>query len=353
MNKLKAISLFSGCGGDTLGMTMAGIDLVGYVEIDKNAILTHEENFPCTLIGTDITKIDDEKFKKYKNKIDIIFAGFPCQSFSHGGKKNSKDKRGFLYQEFIRCASIIKPKFVIGENVKGLITRKTDSGDLFLEKIISEFEEIGYKMNYHLFNMKDYGIPQDRQRIILYGIRDDVDITFDISLMPKSDIVTMKSILEKSLENTLLLEKKELLDIIPRKSLVKVEKKISDFNQDNIPTNLEKCYDTNQLSFGKRSKPTFGCIIDKNTVCRTILSTYCRMPRLFVPVSDSERQIFLRPFTIKELQRIQGFPDEFIFHGTHSQKITQIGNAIPPLFIKQVFDYILGILSGDIIEIQV
>jgi len=142
---MKAISLFSGAGGDTLGMKNAGIDVVGYVEFDKAAIETHSHNFPkCKLIGEDITKITDETFLAYKNIINIMFGGFPCVSFSHGGKKDPTDSRGFLYQEFVRAARLIKPDIIIGENVKGLLSRKTVDGELFLDVIIRDFENIGY-----------------------------------------------------------------------------------------------------------------------------------------------------------------------------------------------------------------
>ena len=122
-NEITAISLFSGAGGDTLGMKYAGINVVGYVEYDSACIKTHELNFPnCKQIGKDITNITDSEFSKYK--VDVIFGGFPCQSFSQGGKKNASDERGFLYQEFVRAAKLIKPKVIIGENVQGLLKRK-------------------------------------------------------------------------------------------------------------------------------------------------------------------------------------------------------------------------------------
>ena len=201
-SQITAISLFSGAGGDTLGMKNAGINVIGYVEYDSNAIKTHEYNFPeCKQIGKDITKIPDKEFKQYK--VDIIFGGFPCQSFSHGGKKKSNDQRGFLYQEFVRAAKIIKPKVIIGENVQGLLSRKMEDGTLFINKIIEEFTNIGYVMKYTLFNMKDFGIPQSRKRVLLYGIRNDLDITCDLeNVETVTEKFFNKDIIKFSLDNS-------------------------------------------------------------------------------------------------------------------------------------------------------
>jgi len=102
MEKKKAISLFAGCGGDTLGLEQAGYEVIGFVEFWNKAIETHKLNFPNSeFIGEefngDITKIPDEFFKRFEGQIDILFAGFPCQGFSHGGKKDPKDPRNKLF----------------------------------------------------------------------------------------------------------------------------------------------------------------------------------------------------------------------------------------------------------------
>jgi len=108
---MKALSLFSGCGGDTLGMSMVGVDVKWYVEIKKDFQKSHELNFKDSeLLGSDITKIPDETFSKLKGQVDIIFAGFPCQSFSHGGKKDPDDPRGQLFMEFVRATRLIEPE---------------------------------------------------------------------------------------------------------------------------------------------------------------------------------------------------------------------------------------------------
>ena len=350
-NDITAISLFSGAGGDTLGMKNAGINVIGYIEWDRNAIETHKQNFPeCKLIGKDITKIEDEEFKKYEG-VDIIFGGFPCQSFSHGGKKKATDKRGFLYQEFVRATKIIRPKFIIGENVQGLLSRKMEDGVLFIDKIIEDFTGTGYKLKYNLFNMADFGVPQSRKRVLIYGIRDDLDIKCNLENMYKVEnkrtnkdlLRSNNDIIEFSLQDALKIDKKEIIDEIKKGKCIE-DNKNKDKEYGKPPTNLRKCYDKGEISFRTRASPTHSCIVDLEDVSRTILCSYGRMPRLFVSIRNYNGY-YLRPYTVTELQMIQGFPKDFKFNGNYIQQVNQIGNAVPPIFITHIINYIKGILN--------
>jgi len=348
-SKLKAISLFSGAGGDTLGMKNANIDVIGYVEYNKDSIETHQVNFPdCKLIGEDITKIPDEDFLKYKDIIDILFGGFPCQSFSNGGKKDPEDERGFLYKEFVRSVKLIKPKIIIGENVKGLLSRKMKNGNFFIDTIVEEFSDLGYDIKYTLFNLNKYGVPQCRDRVLIYGIRQDLGIDINLNRLEELEPKYNQDILEFSMEDTLEINQ-EIIDLIPEDKFVS---NLNDSTQPigRPPTNLIKCYENSQLSFRTRSKSVFSAIIDKSDFARTILCSYGRMPRLFVPVKN-KLGCFLRPYTIKELQQIQGFPKSYIFKGKYISQVNQIGNAIPPTFIEHVINYIKKILNDPVIFI--
>jgi DNA (cytosine-5)-methyltransferase 1 len=348
--KITAISLFSGAGGDTLGMKNCGINVVGYVEYDKNAIETHKQNFPeCKLIGKDITEIKDEEFEKYKD-IDIIFGGFPCQSFSQGGKKKATDKRGFLYQEFVRATKIIKPKLIIGENVQGLLSRKMEDGILFIDKIIEDFTNIGYTLKYNLFNMENFGIPQSRKRVLIYGIRNDLDIKCDLDNVEHIETKKYnKDIVEFSLQDALKVDNLNIINEIKKGEYIK-DMKNKEEPVGKHPTNLQKCYDKGEISFRTRASPTHSCIIDLKDVSRTILCSYGRMPRLFVSIRNYNG-FYLRPYTITELQMIQGFPKDFKFHGNYINQVNQIGNAVPPIFITHILTYIKGILTQEIVEL--
>ena len=135
MNERNAISLFSGCGGDTLGLERAGFKVVAYNEFKKCAIDTHQANFHNSVLlkdgdKTDITKIPDSAFLPYKGKTHIVFAGFPCQGFSKAGKKDHADPRNQMFRQFLRVAKVVRPNFIIGENVTGLQTMKSGPNEL-------------------------------------------------------------------------------------------------------------------------------------------------------------------------------------------------------------------------------
>jgi len=170
-----AISLFAGCGGDSLGLKMAGCSVEAIVEKLAPAIASHHLNFPdCTqLIGlkgvTDITKIPDSIFESYEGRIDIIMAGFPCNGFSHAGKKKSDDPRNQLYLQFVRVTSIIRPQYVIGENVSELLTRIGSDGLPFFNRIAEAFQEIGYTLTAKILIASDYGVAQARKRLLMVG----------------------------------------------------------------------------------------------------------------------------------------------------------------------------------------
>lgn len=346
-NTYTAISLFSGAGGDTLGMSMSGVNVVGFVEYDDDAIKTHLANFPKSkLIGKDICGIEDSVFEGYKDRIDIIFGGFPCQSFSHGGKKKANDPRGQLYKQFVRATKIIKPKFILGENVKGILTRKNSEGGLFKDDIIREFNTIGYGMCYKVLSCEKFGVPQTRKRVFFVGIRNDLKIDPTSIKLPvtNNNKTTLRDICTFSLKNALKIEKKKFLDIIPEnKCIVQNDGNGEEKVSGTPPTNLKKCYNEEKkhgLSFKTRGKGTYSGIEDIDSQAHTILCAYNRMPRLFIPMKFNG-DVYLRPFTIKELQQIQGFPKNYLFHGKDTSVIKQIGNAVPPIVVCEVVKYLL------------
>ena len=190
--KIKAISLFSGAGGDTLGMENAGVDVVGYIEYDNQCIITHKTNFPNSkLIGTDIYNVSINDLKPYIGKIDIIFGGFPCTPFSKAGKKDPKDKRNQLYLQFIRIVNIIKPKFIIAENVEGLKNVKINEKS-FKDIIVDDFKnKAGYYLESKLYNTIDFGIPQKRKRFIFIGSKNKNNIKFPLDIIRPVEYVTI------------------------------------------------------------------------------------------------------------------------------------------------------------------
>jgi DNA (cytosine-5)-methyltransferase 1 len=357
--KPQAISLFSGMGGDSLGLVQAGYNLVAYCEKEAVFRETHDMNFQeCVCLGEkvggDITKIPDEEFLAYRGKIDMIFAGFPCQGHSKGGKKDAKDPRNQLFFQFSRAVELIQPKYFIGENVKGILSSKTADGSrLFIDVIVEEFQRIGYSLKYQLFKTEKYGVPQKRERVIFIGMR-----TADLAKEGGMDRLRFPAETPGS---------PHLMDIIRFDMRGAIQVDPEDFDMTTLPaeciltdmTNIETenpdypahpylrlktktrgesyngtVYDT-MLSFGKRASPIHCEIVDIRLPSKTIICTYDHQPRLFVPLRNS-RGYFIRCMLPDELKQIQGFPADFKLSGNLKQQIVQIGNSVPPGLICQV-----------------
>jgi len=335
----KAISLFAGCGGDSLGLEMAGIKVIGFVECWDKAIQTHKLNFPkAKFIGEkwkgDITKIPDKEFLKFKGKIDILFAGFPCQGFSHAGKKESNDPRNKLFWEFVRVTNLIKPKWIIGENVVGIIHRKTDDKKTNVSDVIVQaFEKIGYSMNEPtVLKAEEYGVPQKRRRVFFVGNR--INKTFNFP-KPIKRIQSIKRIIEDDLTNAEQFRLK-FKDIPPSK-IHKISNKIV-VNGKPHPYLLRKLKEEN-ISFKKRLSPFHAEVVDIDSPAKTIHCGYSFQPRLFVLLKNN-KGIFIRPFNTRELAQIQGFPKNYKFYGKREDIIKQIGNAVPPILIDKIVEAI-------------
>jgi hypothetical protein len=173
----KAIDLFSGAGGFTLGLAST-FNIVGHVEFDKWALATYELNAPhcgfgkSELIGKDITKITDETilgFGRKHGKINLIVGGPPCQGFSMSGKRDPKDPRNSLFIHYARFIKILKPDTFIMENVPGMKSMKTVKGESSFDIILNTFRELGYTVDWRIQNAVNYGVPQHRRRIIIIG----------------------------------------------------------------------------------------------------------------------------------------------------------------------------------------
>lgn len=167
---MKFLDLFAGIGGFRFGMESAGHECVGFCEIDKFARASYKaiHNTEGEIELHDITKVTDEEWRKFRGTVDIICGGFPCQAFSIAGKrKGFLDKtRGTLFFEIARAAKEIKPPLLFIENVKGLLSH--DKGRTF-RTILSTLDELGYNAEWQILNSKDFGVPQNRERVFIIG----------------------------------------------------------------------------------------------------------------------------------------------------------------------------------------
>lgn len=336
--KLKAISLFAGAGGDTLGLEEAGFEVIYFSENNKNAIKTHLENFPNSKLiefngDTDITKIPDEWFEKLVGKIDLIFAGFPCQGFSHAGKKDINDDRNKLFREFLRITEIIKPKWIIGENVKGLVERKIDNVS-FADIINEEFENINYKMfPYSLVNLDEYNVPQSRKRVFFVGSKNHND-TFSFPKKNNTKKEGLWKIIEDDLENSVLIDLNDFPFLKNNNDLTYIETKKRKITGKPHPFLLRKINDR-EISFDVRKSPTHSQILNFDKPSKTIHGGYSFQPRLYVLLKNKNKY-YIRTLNENELKAIQTFPKEYKFIGNENHVILQIGNAVPPLIVKKI-----------------
>jgi len=371
---MKAVSLFSGMGGDSLAIKNCGIELVAYSEINKTFRETHNLNFPdCELLGNgDIIKTTNDEIlaiKKKHKKIDLVFAGFPCQGFSNAGKKLPDDPRNTLFREFARVVENLEPDYLIGENVKGLINRQTADGSNYIDIIESVFNALDYNIYYEVMKTNHYGIPQKRERLVIVGIKKSLNKTFEF---PKetNEICNLQNIVNFNMTGTLKIKKDNpnyhIINEIPKECILtdKTNNEKENIRHPNLKllaedvdyeytikkrkknsegkTIIEEQTNVypNRLSFGKRDSSIHGEIIDIRNPSKTIICTYARQPRLFVPLRN-KNGYYLRCLLPDELKQIQGFPEDYKLTGKTSDQIVMIGNAVPPLLIEKIINKLI------------
>lgn len=343
-----AISLFSGCGGDTLGMERAGGNVIAFSEMNKAAVETHKENFPDSVLlmdpdtrATDITKVPDAVFAQYKDTVDVIFAGFPCQGVSRAGKKKATDPRNQMFRQFVRATKAIQPRFIIGENVTGLLTMKSgvaDSDPLLFDVIKDEFKKIGYELTHKQLEATSVGVPQKRKRILIVGWR--TGTPFDVGNFwttvgnwgSQQPMPLMRSFVTPSLENahplaaTLVPEgfHQYALEVSPHATVT------GEAHPFVVLKAGEKL-----LSCSKRDSPIHSEIIDVDRPSKTIICTYDHQPRLLVGLKRGAES-WVRTLFPDELKQIQGFPAEFLLRGNKKEQVVQVGNAVPPSLVEAV-----------------
>ena len=163
------LDLFAGIGGFRFGMERAGHKCIGFCEIDKYARASYQaiHDTEGEIDYKDITEVTDEEFRKLRGKVDIICGGFPCQAFSIAGKQlGFEDTRGTLFYEIARATEQIKPRYLFLENVRNLLSH--DKGKTF-ERMLKILDELGYDAEWQVLNSKNFGVPQNRERVFIIG----------------------------------------------------------------------------------------------------------------------------------------------------------------------------------------
>lgn len=407
MAELNFIDLFAGAGGLSEGFVRAGFNPIAHVEIDKNACDTLqtrnayyylkkkkdlgiyydylkksiskqelfqelsflEQNVIHHAIGEDNSKIFNRIDEKLHNKnIDLIIGGPPCQAYSVVGryrllKSKDEDPRNLLYKEYAKFLKKYKPKVFVFENVLGLLS--AEKGKYF-NNLKKYFKSIGYDLDYRVLNASEFGVLQDRKRVIIIGWRKDLDFSYPIFDF-KENHNSVKDILldlpflnpgdnepisfyskenNSYLKNAFIREESEFVtQHITRQHnqrdlkiyKIAIEKWLNEkkrLNYPDLPNELKT--HKNESSFIDRFK-----VVNVNGFSHTVLAHIAKDGHYYIYPSLEQ----IRSLSVREVARIQSFPDNYYFEGGRTAAFKQIGNAVPPLMAYEIAKKIMELLK--------
>lgn len=314
LTKYNFIDLFSGAGGLSCGMVMAGFNPVASVEIMPEAVETYKYNFIEKKKFKETVETRDIRSKEVKEKlyeavqnvkVDVIVGGFPCQGFSMAGYRVVDDPRNSLYKEMKEIVEHLKPDYVVMENVEGL--RSMLNGKVE-EKIIEDYRKIGYEINLTVLNSADYGVPQFRKRVIFIGNRIGKTNYHPKPLYNETNYVTLGQGIERFME---MEENIGINHIFPRHT-EEMKKRLA------LVPEGKSLYKNYSDAWKKSPWDKPSCTVKENHGGTNI---HPKLPRCLTP---------------RELAALQSFPDDFIFKGSKKWQLVQIGNAVPPLMGKAI-----------------
>ena len=318
---LNVIDLFCGCGGLSKGLTDAGLNVIAGIDIWDKAVESYNKNNDHMAYCEDLTHFPPEKFDELYNKdgkdVDILVGGPPCQSFSIAGKRDKNDPRNTLFMEYVKYLDYYNPKAFIMENVIGLLSKKTDSGENVIDIIMEQLNK-NYNCIINKLYASDFEVPQNRRRTIIIGIRKDLNI------IPEEPELFIKNKENRLPVRTVLLDK------------ANVDKSyyLSDRAIQGIINKKER---------SKSRGAGFGAqFLDMDKPSYTIPARYWK-DGYDALVKYNEKEI--RRLTILELKRIQSFPDDYILEGNKKDQIMQIGNAVACRFAYHLGKYIISTLQ--------
>lgn len=308
MSKYTAVSLFCGAGGLDMGFEQAGIHTIWANDFNQDACNTHELWSDAAVVCGDIGKID----KATIPVADVMLGGFPCQGFSLSGPRKLDDSRNTLYKHYVEIVQQNQPKVFVGENVKGLLSM--GNGEI-IDAIIAAFADCGYDVFYELVNAKNYGVPQDRERVIITGFRHDMNVQ-QFQLLPFNG------------ETAVL---RDAIGKLPS------------------PTSEDVCQEAYSPRYMSRNRKR-----DWNNVSFTI-PAMAKQVALHPSSPDmiklgKDEWVFgegeTRRLSWQEAAAIQTFPENMQFCGNLTSKYKQIGNAVPVKLAYHVAVSILPILDS-------
>lgn len=318
--RLNVIDLFCGCGGMSKGLSDANLNVIAGIDVWDKAVENYNKNFEHKAYCHDLTQLPPHQFNALYNKenkpVDVIVGGPPCQSFSIAGKRDKNDPRNALFMEYVKYLDYFAPKAFIMENVIGMLSKKTASGENVIDIIMDQLCR-NYNCIINKLYASDFEVPQNRRRVIIIGIRKDLNI---IPIAPEPVI---RSPEERIPVKAILLPKEE----IPEKYFLS-ERAIAGI-KNKIEVNRNKGF-----GFGAQ-------MLDMEKPSYTIPARYWK-DGYDALVKYNENEI--RRLTITELKRIQSFPDDYVLEGSNKDIIMQIGNAVACKFAYHLGLHIINTL---------
>lgn len=348
-----AVDIFSGAGGMSIGSIMAGIEPILAVEFDMHAAKTYETNHPKTkVLQRDIKTVNPLEHTE-KNPF-ILFGGPPCQGFSVANTKtrNLDNSNNWMFKEYLRFVKDLEPEWFLFENVVGF--KSFDKGKFAVE-VEEELKALGYETNSTVLNASDFGVPQDRKRFFIVGHRiNKGGIKFNFDELPKEkQKVTVGEALSDlpSLVNGDKIDKTDYR-FPPTNSYVtkmrnKSEYASQNFVTENKPHIIERYKVIKQGENWEAAKSN-GLLETYSSTKHTHSGIYKRLEedKPAVTIANYRKSMLIHPhenrgLSLREAARLQSFPDDFIFKGTLSFQQQQVGNAVPPLLAKVIFEKII------------
>ena len=350
MSKFNVIDLFCGAGGLSYGFEKAGFNILLGIDNDAKALETFELNHNgAKSICGDITTIT---YKDHiapllgDKKIDVIIGGPPCQGFSLSGPRNFDDPRNKLYLSYIRLVEEIQPRAFVIENVPGLVA--LFNGEV-KDNIIKKFAEMGYDVKYKILCAADYGVPQNRKRVVFVGVKGTNNYVYPTVQkdqvtceMALNDLPPLVDVLGEDTQEYYTVPQNEYQKLM-RENSINVHNHVAASHSKKVQHIISLVPDGGNykdLPSEFRESRNFH-------VAWTRFNSNKPAPTIDTGHRHHFHYKYNRVPTVRECARLQSFPDDFIFLGNKTQQFRQVGNAVPPIMAQKIADQMIQLLESE------